>query len=177
MREGVSLCAREHSWSWPTPAWASLVHTHVWTTSYIEMQTQAAQPRLAHASATLALLLLTLTLAHTWPLASLHVWLLRPPLPHRLLSQTRAVPPHPQSGLPQLILLPPCLSLFLSFPLFPSPSPSALSSLCHPPRLTPHSLSLSLSFCVSEEGVRLAGKRGELRWCGLSLRPCLLTLH
>lgn len=138
MREGVSLCAREHSWSWPTPAWASPVHTHVWTTSYIEMQTQAAQPRLAHASATLALLLLTLTLAHTWPLASLHVWLLRPPLPHRLLSQTRAVgcaaassgqppPADASSFLPLSLSFFPSLSLSLSAVLSLSPSQA------HPP--------------------------------------------
>lgn len=136
MREGVRMRAGEHPWSWPAPAWAYLAHS-TRGDGFIHGERDANPGSTAppgthtchHGSAPSHSRCPTPGL---WPPLLSGYCGLRSRTTRRLLSQTQAVrPPHHQSSLPWPIRFPPFLSLSLS------PSPSVLSSLCHPPWLTP----------------------------------------
>lgn len=157
MRERMSMCAGEYGWSYVIPVWAYLPHALMWTASCTgrEMHAQA-QPHLAHTPATLALLLPSLRwpTPGLWPPVTSGYRGLHSHITPRLHSQMKAIQPHRQNSL--------LLILFLPSPL--SSSPSVLSFLSTS-QAHPHSLSLSLSFCVSERRGSRQG-RGESH-CGV----------
>ena len=151
---------RGHPWSCLILAWAYIWHTAlVWMASCIGSKMQTGSTTLPgtytchHGSAPL-----TLTLAHTWPLASHHVRLLRPPLPHH------TAPPFPDEGCTAALSeQPSAADPFLPFP-FLCLSLGAVLSLS-PSQAYPHSPALPLSFCVSEGRGSWQG-RGESH-CGV----------